>query len=76
MEIKVGQRYRHWKGNLYTIIALAKNSDTLAEEVVYQGEYSDPEFGENPVWTRPLAEFLETVEVEGKPALRFTLLGE
>jgi hypothetical protein len=74
MEIKVGQRYKHWKGNVYTVIALARNSDTLDEEVIYQGEYSDSEFGENPVWTRSLAEFVERVEVEGRVTPRFQLL--
>lgn len=74
MEIKAGQLYRHYKGKTYTVLALARNSDTLEDEVVYQGEYSDPEFGENPVWTRPLKEFIEVVEIEGKMIPRFTLL--
>lgn len=74
MEIKIGQRYRHYKGNTYTVLLLAKNSDTLADEVVYQGEYTDPEFGIDPIWTRSLSEFKEVVSVEGTLMPRFTLL--
>lgn len=74
MEVKAGQRYRHYKGKIYTILALARNSATLDIEVVYQGEYSGSEFGDNPIWTRPIEEFIQSVEVEGDRVSRFELL--
>ena len=52
--VEVGGRYRHYKGNKYEVIALAKDSDTLIDVVVYQGLY-----GDHPVWVRPLKEFEE-----------------
>ena len=35
-EIKAGNIYRHYKGNVYKIIALAKHSETEEDMVVYQ----------------------------------------
>lgn len=74
MNIQIGQRYLHYKGNTYAVIGLGRDSETLEEVVVYQGEYDSEEFGNNPVWVRPLKLFSSTVEVEGKTILRFTLL--
>ena len=66
MEIKLG-KYRHFKGNEYEVIALAKHSETLEDVVVYRALY-----GEGMVWVRPLAEFLDTVTRDGKTQYRFT----
>ena len=60
--------YRHYKGNPYEVIAVAKHSETLEELVVYKALYQ-PE-GEN-LWVRPLTMFKETVEFEGKRVPRF-----
>lgn len=49
-----GQHYRHFKGNEYEILALARHSETLEEMVVYKACY-----GEGDVWVRPLKLFLE-----------------
>lgn len=68
-EIKIG-RYRHFKGNEYQVIALAKHSETLEEYVVYQALY-----GEKAMWIRPRAMFLETIERDGKIMPRFTYEG-
>ncbi len=54
--------YRHFKGGLYQIIGLAKNADTLEEQVVYQALY-----GSYGLWTRPLAEFVSPVDKEKYP---------
>ncbi len=59
-------RYRHYKGNEYTVLGVARHSETLQELVVYRQEY-----GERGLWVRPAAMFAETVEVNGKSVLRF-----
>lgn len=65
-EIHIGGRYRHFKGNMYEVIAVAKHSETLKELVVYRALY-----GEGDVWVRPLEEFLSTVTRDEKTMFRF-----
>ena len=67
--IKLG-KYRHFKGGMYEVIALAKHSETLEELVVYKALY-----GEGGVWVRPRAMWEETVELDGKKTPRFTYTG-
>ena len=69
-EIRPG-RYRHYKGNEYTVLGVARHSETLEELVVYRQEY-----GERDLWVRPAAMFAETVLVDGKTVPRFTALGD
>jgi hypothetical protein len=64
--IKIGQKYRHFKGNEYLVLHLAKHSETLEELVVYQALY-----GAKGIWVRPLEMFLEQVEVDGQLVNRF-----
>lgn len=63
--IKSG-KYRHFKGNMYEVIGVAKNSETLEEMVVYRALY-----GEGDIWVRPAAMWDETVERDGKIFKRF-----
>ena len=63
---KIGKKYRHFKGNEYLVMHIAKHSETLEELVVYQALY-----GEMGVWVRPLEMFLEQVEVNGQMVNRF-----
>jgi hypothetical protein len=58
--------YRHFRGNEYRVIGLARHSETLEPLVVYQALY-----GEHGLWVRPAAMFLETVEVGGRRLPRF-----
>jgi hypothetical protein len=60
--------YKHYKGNIYEVIGVAKHSETLEEMVVYKATYQ-PE-GHN-LWVRPLKMFLETVIIEGVEKNRF-----
>ena len=69
-EIKIG-RYRHFKGNEYRVLAIARHSETLEPMVVYQALY-----GENDFWVRPASMWNETVERDGKTYRRFTYIGE
>src|SRR5271157_4969797 len=59
-------RYRHYKGNEYSVLGVAQHSETLEELVVYRQEY-----GEHGLWVRPKGMFLETVKVDGQEVLRF-----
>lgn len=69
--IKIGGIYRHFKGNRYKVLHLAKHSETEEELVVYQALY-----GERGIWVRPLAMFCEEIERDGKRMQRFTLVEE
>ena len=60
-------KYRHFKGNEYEVIGIAKDSETLEEIVVYKALYGD--FG---LWTRKKTNFEEIVERGGKRQRRFT----
>jgi len=62
-------RYRHYKGNEYTVLGVARHSETLEPLVVYR-----PEYGDRGLWVRPLAMFREKVTIDGQPVPRFQLL--
>ena len=66
-KIEVGKIYKHYKGNLYKIIALAKCSETLEDLIVYQS-LND----EEKIWVRPKKMWNEIVD--NKNTLRFTLI--
>lgn len=68
MEIKIG-RYRHFKGNEYEVVAVARHSETQEEMVVYKALYGDGGW-----WVRPASMWNETVEREGKTYKRFTYI--
>ena len=69
-EIRPG-RYRHFKGNEYRVLGVARHSETMEEMVVYQALY-----GERGLWVRPASMWSETVERDGYCGPRFTYLGE
>lgn len=64
-------KYRHFKGNEYEVIGIAKDSETLEDMVVYKALY-----GEGGLWVRPKTMFEETVERDGKTFPRFTYIGD
>jgi hypothetical protein len=57
--------YRHFKGNIYQIRCLAKHSETGEMMVVYQAMYDAFQ-----IYVRPLAMFMEEVDVEKYPDAR------
>ena len=63
--------YRHYKGQQYRVVGVARHSETEEELVVYQTLY-----GAFDLWVRPVSMFLEQVEVEGLQQPRFALLHE
>jgi len=64
--LEVGKKYKHFKGNEYLVLYLAKHSETQDDLVVYKALY-----GEYGIWVRPLDMFLEQVEVNGQMVNRF-----
>ncbi len=67
--IQIGATYKHYKGKLYKVIALAKHSETLEDMVVYSAQYAG-EFPFGQIWVRPVIIWEQSVN--GKP--RFELI--
>ena len=67
MRLKPGDIVRHFKGNQYKILHIAKDSETMADVVVYRALY-----GERGVWVRPLEMFLSPVDREKYPDVQQT----
>jgi len=63
--------YRHYKGNDYRVVGLARHSETLEPMAVYEALY-----GEGGLWVRPAGMFMETVEIDGERLKRFTRVGD
>lgn len=65
--------YRHFKGDHYLLIDVAKHSETGEDYVVYRKLYED-----GGLWIRPLEMFLEEVDHDKYPDVeqkyRFQLL--
>ncbi|MCG6201453.1 DUF1653 domain-containing protein [Psychromonas antarctica] len=67
-KIKTG-KYRHYKGNLYQVEAVATHSETEEAMVVYR-----PLYGEQALWVRPLSLFIDEVEIAGVKRPRFDFI--
>lgn len=58
-EIIKGKQYRHFKGDIITVICIAKDSETLKDQVVYEHN--------NQIWVRDKEMFLSRVDKEKYP---------
>ena len=67
MEPILPGKYRHFKGNEYEVLYIARHSETMEDMVVYRALY-----GEHGVWVRPASMWNETVARDGKTFRRFT----
>ncbi|MBQ3256991.1 MAG: DUF1653 domain-containing protein [Oscillospiraceae bacterium] len=63
--------YRHFKGNEYLLVDVAKHSETEEPMVVYRALY-----GDCSLWVRPLSMWNEQVEREGYKGPRFKFVKE
>jgi len=65
MELETGL-YQHYKGNLYEVYMTAQHSETEEWMVVYKALY-----GEEGMWVRPYAMFVQKIDVDGQLTERF-----
>lgn len=63
--------YRHFKGNEYELLYIAKHSETEEPMVVYRALY-----GDGGLWVRPAHMWTEQVDKEDYHGPRFVYLGE
>ncbi len=61
MEVKVGHKYKHFKGTIMEVIAIAKHSETLEELVIYK------HLEDGEIWARPINMFTSKVDHEKYP---------
>ena len=52
-EVHEGERYRHFKGGVYTVIAIGTHTETMEEMVFYRSDEN------GSVWVRPKSMFLD-----------------
>jgi len=79
--IATGQVYRHYKGKLYQIIAVARSTEQVTDMyIIYKALYHDPIYGEGCIWARKESEFTSEVRevllngIHAPPCKRFTLV--
>lgn len=60
--VNAGEFYKHFKGQLYQVRALAENIEDNTPMVVYQAMYTPFK-----IWVRPLSMFLEKLDKEKYP---------
>ena len=63
--IKVGAKYRHFKGIEVEVLMIAKHCDDLSDIVVYR------ELSDNSIWIRPASQWFDHIERPGVSAPRF-----
>ena len=62
--------YRHFKGNIYELLDIAKNSENLEDTVIYRACYAG-----GGLWVRPANMWEEEVTKDGITQKRFTYIG-
>jgi hypothetical protein len=75
-KVRIGGKYKHYKGKFCKVIGVARHSETLEEFVIYQELGYSKEWGENSLWARPKSMFLEKVNINGKDVQRFEFVDE
>ncbi|MCI8276856.1 MAG: DUF1653 domain-containing protein [Clostridia bacterium] len=60
-KVEAGKKYRHFKGHVIEVVAVARHSETLENMVVYK------HLGSGEYWTRPEEMFLEEDDISTRP---------
>lgn len=61
-EVKVGKKYKHFKGMIIEVIAIAKNTETLEDMVIYNHDGN--------IWARPYDMFISEVDHGKYPGVK------
>ena len=64
-------KYRHYKGNLYEVVGMAKHSETLEDMVIYK-----PLYGECGTWVRPASMWNDPIETGNGIVKRFERIND
>ena len=64
-DVLIGRIYRHFKGDYYLVEAIAKDSESGEDVVVYRKLY-----GDGALWVRPKSMFLEEIDREKYPNIK------
>lgn len=71
--VRIGGKYRHFKGMEYRLLAIAEHTETGEKLVVYEALY-----GDHTVWARPYSMFFSPVDRDKYPdvpqEMRFELI--
>lgn len=61
-EIKIGKKYKHFKGMVVEVVLIGKDSETLEKKVVYKHD--------NEIWIRDYDMFNSLVDKEKYPDIK------
>ena len=64
-KIKTNTIYRHFKGDYYLVLDIAKHSENKETYVIYRALYDS-----NELWVRPLDMFLSEIDHEKYPTIK------
>ena len=76
--VKTGEKYKHFKGKSYEVVAVARDcEDPEKEVVVYRALYDSDDFGYGQIWIRDLDDFCgDKVFEDGRKVKRFVKVGD
>lgn len=63
--VLINRIYRHFKGDYYIVVGVAKHSETEEDMVIYRQLY-----GEGALWVRPMSLFTSEVDREKYPDVK------
>ena len=66
-EIVVGKKYRHFKDNLYEVVAIAYDSESNNDEVLRKMVVYKALYGDGKIWVRDYEMFASKVDREKYP---------